>query len=238
MNLAVFDIDGTLTRSKAADGECYADAWKDEFGVENVSVHTEDFIHSTDSGVASEIFLERLGREGTEDEVARLIARFVGLMRERAGRSPEDFELVPGAGAALARLRDDGNWALAIATGCWRRSADFKIRAAGLDVEGIPLATSDELLQREDIVSSAIREAKVLHGIKGADGGFGKTVYVGDGVWDCRAAARMKIAFLGVHDTRDPAPLREAGARVIIRDYSDLDVFLKGLEAAGVPSGA
>lgn len=238
MNLAVFDIDGTLTRSKAADGECYAEAWKEEFGLEDVSVHTEDFTHSTDSGVASEIFLGRLGREGTEEEIARLIRCFVGLMRERAKRSPEDFELVPGAGAALARLRDDGNWALAIATGCWRLSADFKIRTAGLDVEGIPLATSDELLQREDILSSAIRKAKELHGIRGADGGFEKTIYIGDGVWDCRAAARTKIAFLGVHDTRDPAPLREAGAKVIIRDYSDLDVFLKGLEAAGVPTDA
>ncbi len=237
MNLAVFDIDGTLTRSKAADGECYAEAWKEEFSVENVSVHTEDFIHSTDSGVASEIFLERLGRDGTEEEIARLIKCFVGLMRERAERSPEDFELVPGAGAALARLRDDGNWALAIATGCWRRSADFKIRAAGLDVEGIPLATSDGLLQREDILSSAIRKARELREAECRDG-FERTVYIGDGVWDCRAAALLKLAFLGVHDTRDPAPLRAAGARVVIRDYSDLDVFLEGLEAAGVPTGA
>jgi phosphoglycolate phosphatase-like HAD superfamily hydrolase len=234
MNLAVFDIDGTLVRSKAADGECYAEAWRIELGVEDVSPNTEDFRHSTDSGIAREIFLDRLGREGAEEETARLTHRFVELMRARARRSPAEFDEVPGAGAALARLLGDEGWAVAIATGCWRESALFKLSEAGFDLGDIPLATSDGLAEREAVVTLAVEKAKELHGRDG----FGKVVYIGDGAWDCRAAASLGLPFVGVQDTRDAAPLREAGAATVIRDYTDLDVFLAALEEARVPAGA
>ncbi len=33
MNLAIFDIDGTLTRTLSVDAECYIRAFADEFGL-------------------------------------------------------------------------------------------------------------------------------------------------------------------------------------------------------------
>ena len=234
MNIVIFDIDGTLVRSKAADGECYAQAWKEVLGVEDVSANTEDFKHSTDSGIAREIFLGSLKREGTAEETARLTERFVALMRERAERSPEEFDEVPGARAALARLLADEGWAVAIATGCWRESALFKLSEAGIGIGEIPLATSDGLAEREAIIASAIEKAKELHDRDG----FGKVVYVGDGAWDCRAAASLGLAFVGVQDTREATVLRDAGAETVIRDYSDLDVFLAALEEARAPAAS
>ena len=233
LDLVIFDIDGTLVRSKAADGECYAEAWREEFGVEGVSAETGDFRHSTDSGIAREIFLDRLGREATDGDIARLRTRFTSLLRERAEQNPEEFLEVPGAREALRRLRDHGDWAVAVATGSWRASATLKLRRAGIDVEGVPLVTSDDILMREDILKRTIERARKLHGREG----FRRTVYVADGAWDVRAAARLDLAFLGVQDTRDAARLREAGAPAVIRDFSDFELFLEHLEGARVPAG-
>jgi len=243
MKLAVFDIDGTLVRSKNADGECYALAWKEEFGVDDVSAETADFVASTDSGITLEVFRERLGLEPGAGEIARLKARFMALLRERVARDRQEFEEVPGAAEALARLRSRPEWMAAVATGCWRESAVLKLGEAGIDAGGLALATSDDAVAREEIVSHAVEQAKRESGCAG----FEKIVYIGDGAWDVRAAAALGAAFVGVCDgghayrqAGDPAAPRAKrgtpfGAAVVVRDYSDFELFMKALEDARVP---
>ena len=62
VKLAIFDIDGTLARTKAVDEACYEIALDRAFGLTDVSGTTADYVHSTDSGILQEIFADRFGR--------------------------------------------------------------------------------------------------------------------------------------------------------------------------------
>ncbi len=72
MKLAVFDIDGTLARTRLIDETCYARAFMREFGFDGIEGSTAAYQHSTDSGIAIEIFHARLGRDPEADELARV----------------------------------------------------------------------------------------------------------------------------------------------------------------------
>jgi phosphoglycolate phosphatase-like HAD superfamily hydrolase len=233
--LALFDIDGTLVRSKQVDQDCFVRAFEEVTGARGVEGATDHYRYSTDSGICQEAFREYLGREPGEGEAERVEARFVELLAEVAEREPSAFTEVPGASEALRRLRDDPGWCMAIATGCWRASAELKLARARIDSSGLPLATSDGCFPREGVMREAVRLAAEACG-PGAGDGFERTVYVGDGPWDARAAAAMGAGFVGIHDTRDPAPLREAGATSVLRDYADFEAFARELARAPVPA--
>ena len=55
-------------------------------------------------------------------------------------------------------------------------------------------------------------------------------VYVGDGVWDARAARALKIGFVGVRVDGREERLRAAGAERIVRDYTDIAGVLRMIE--------
>lgn len=54
VQLAIFDVDGTLAQTKAVDEACYEVALGRAFGLSDVSGTTADYVHSTDSGILQE----------------------------------------------------------------------------------------------------------------------------------------------------------------------------------------
>ena len=62
----------------------------------------------------------------------------------------------------------------------------------------------------------------------------GRTVYVGDGPWDVRAARALGMPFIGV-DAQSTGVLRHAGVRHVIGGYRDFAVFQSALCDAIVP---
>src|SRR5262249_21957606 len=135
---------------------------------------------------------------------------------------------VPGARAFLRRLQADARWRLALATGGWAASARFKLAAAGLPVDAFPWATADDALDRVDILRAAVARAEQAYGQRR----FGGLVYVGDGVWDVRAAKALGLGFLGVATGAQARRLLEAGARWLVPDFSDPALVAERLEAA------
>src|SRR5262245_51073031 len=117
VDLAVFDVDGTLTASVAVDEECYLQAFDDVLGVRGVSTNWLEYAYQTDSGLAVEVCRKHLGREPGEADTARLQARFVELLRAAFGPGGRPLREVPGAGAFLRHLRGHPRWRVAIATG-------------------------------------------------------------------------------------------------------------------------
>ena len=71
-----------------------------------------------------------------------------------------------------------------LATGGWRKSAELKLRHTGLDALDLPLATANDAIERESIILTA--RDRIAHRHK-CDS-FIRQTYVGDGVWDVRAA--------------------------------------------------
>ena len=61
---------------------------------------------------------------------------------------------------------------------------------------------------------------------------------VGDGVWDVQAARRVGFAFIGVGADEEAQKLSDAGAAVVIEDYTDVDRVLRLLQAARATAAA
>ena len=55
-------------------------------------------------------------------------------------------------------------------------------------------------------------------------------VYVGDGVWDVKAARHLRIGFVGVRVDGREERLREMGAERIVREFGDVEGVVRMLE--------
>ena len=126
----------------------------------------------------------------------------------------------------------DAGWALALATGCWRASAELKLDLAGIQRQRQPLATCDQHQRREDIMRNALEQALEAYAVSR----FDKIVYVGDGIWDARGSSQLGFSFVGIEHENHHKKLGGEGASHILPDYRDLDRFLEALHQARVPS--
>ncbi len=232
MQLAIFDLDGTLTRTTHIDAVCFLRACAEEFGVHSVDTNWTAYTHSTDSGISLEILQAHLQRVPSADEVARLQRRFVALLARAFLETPESCTEIAGARAALQGLRKHPDWSVAIATGSWRTSAVLKMDTAGIDRAGLPAAFADDSMAREDIIRTALARAQAQH----AQPHFSRVVYLGDAVWDVRAAIELQLPFIGVGSGGREAALRAAGARVVLADFGDPEGLLRALADAAVPA--
>lgn len=231
MHLIVFDIDGTLTRTSQLDDACYVQAVAEVFGLKGISTDWSLYEHCTDVAIAHQLIRERLKRVPQRDDIARLRARFVELVREGQARDPSTVTAVPGAPQILERLASSPGHAAAVATGGFEASARFKLKCAGLERFSDPAAFAEDGPSRRDIVSAAIgRAAQHFNG-----GTFERVVTVGDGLWDLRTAAELKLPFVGIAQGERAEQLRAAGAEVILADFTDPREAQKAFERAPAP---
>jgi len=232
MKLAIFDIDGTLTNTNSVDEDCFVKAFAEAHSIDDIATDWAAYPHTTDSGITQHIFEEKFGRGPEETELSKLTNCFVGMLSEHYQIDSTSFAEVPGAAAALKALKQDSEWAVAIATGCWRESALLKLRAANIDAEGIPAAYAEDGLSREDILKAAVSQSLVQHGVSS----FERIVSIGDGQWDVRAAGRLDFAFVGIGAGEAATRLRQAGASHVMADFSDYDQLLNFLMEAQIPT--
>lgn len=220
MKLVVFDIDGTLTRTDEVDSVCYLRAFEEELGWTGISTDWAGYPSCTDEAIAMEIFARHGGRVPRDVEIDRVRRRLFSLLEAALS---EGFQEISGAGEALKRLRSDPRYRVALATGAWEASARLKLRAAGLDIDGLPLATSDDHPIREEVVRRAIARAEA------GNGPFESIVSVGDGVWDLRTARALGISFVGIASGEGAERLRREGAERVIEDLKDWERFVECL---------
>jgi beta-phosphoglucomutase-like phosphatase (HAD superfamily) len=216
MNIALFDIDGTLTASTEIDSICRADAFRDVFGFE-LDTNWDAYEHTTDRGIAIQALREH-GREATEHDLSLDRARCVQLLSERMTNLKE----IAGAGAFLAQLlaRD---WRIALCTGAWSDSARLKLSRAGLPSD-LPLASCDDDISREAILTRGIALAG------GTRDDF--VVSFGDAPWDVRAAANLQLPFIGIASGTGAEELRRSGAAEVFEDFRDAAAVFAAIDRA------
>jgi len=233
MKLAIFDIDGTLTNTNTVDEECFVSALDEAHSISEIPTDWGQYPNTTDSGITDHIFQEKFGRRPEDAELAKFKGCFVSALTEQYQFNASAFAEIPGASVALNRLRLEPEWAIAIATGCWRESAFLKLRAARIDISGLPASYAEDGLSREEILQAAVSRSLDHYRLSS----FGKVVSVGDGVWDVRTAGRLKFSFLGVGSGKSAARLSTAGAKHVIEDFLDYAKLLRLLHSTEIPSG-
>lgn len=221
MPIAVFDIDGTLTDTSAVDMECYEAAVRSEVGVE-IPRDWPGLPDVTDVTIL-EAACERSGLPVPDVRAQqRIAARLGGLLALALREAPHRFRPLPGATEVFAHLEAAG-WRVAIATGAWRPSAVVKLEGAGIRYLDLPLASATDHPARTEIIRHAVR------GVEAEEGE--PVVYLGDGVWDARAAEALGFGFVGVGQGDRVDALRGAGAEVVIEDFTDAASLIGLLEA-------
>lgn len=215
MNLALFDVDGTLIDSEGVYTGGMIRLLDELFGIRVPSIVWEEYEHVTDTFVISELFRRCLGREPEADELIRYRRAYVDQLNGLRERYPENFREIPGAKAALSRLASRPGWAVALATGGSRDAALTKLRWAGFDVDHLPGGFAEDGVSREDILRAAIARAAAHHGVDG----FDRVISVGDGLWDLTTARTMGLEFFAIVSGNNREELVAAGATRLYSGY-------------------
>jgi len=209
--LIVFDVDGTLLDANIVDNDCFGRAFQEETGVVLTAPLWEQFKEVT----AQAIVHQALGNDWPDIESvkARVKDSFLSKLRESYDQDPALIRGFESASGLMSHLKASPDFVVAIATGCWRETAQFKLNAAGFDVLDVPFASASDCYGRAEIISLAVERA---------GGSLDRAVYVGDGVWDLRATQQLGIPFIGVG--RKIEALRKAGAQYTLENLNEADL--------------
>jgi phosphoglycolate phosphatase len=102
----LWDIDGTLLTTGGAGAVAWQRAFEDLYSVEaNIDEHTRAGM--TDPEITEIIFDAVVGRKGTAEEQAAVVAKYLEYMPDAVAEST-GYEVKPGIATTLARLADEG----------------------------------------------------------------------------------------------------------------------------------
>jgi phosphoglycolate phosphatase-like HAD superfamily hydrolase len=231
MKLIVFDLDGTLTGTSAVDESCFVQAFADTLNIHDLSTNWLDYEHATDTAVARQAFSKQFGRDPEATEISPVVTRFMELLTRHHALDSTLFAEVAGASSFLNELRRNPEWCIALATGGWKRSAEFKIESAGLALKDVPAAFAEDGPSREAIIRTAIARASAWYRHRE----FERIISVGDAVWDVRTAKKLKLPFLGIADEPRATLLRAHGAGHVVGHFLEHAQCLRYLDDAIVP---
>jgi len=220
MNLVMFDIDGTLTRTNDVDSRCFVQALEDVLGIRNIDTEWTHYAHATDEGCLQEIITRNSLHPINPADLIRVRERHFRLLRQNASSDESLFQVIPGAREMLADLQAQKNITVAFATGAWLESVVIKLRQARIDLNNIALATSSDAISREQVMQISEERANKT------GKAFTTRIYVGDAAWDVQVAIRLGYDFIGIAVGQKAEALRSKGARWIVPDYSDRNRFL------------
>lgn len=203
----LFDIDGTLLVTGGAGGNAWQRAFQELHGVDaNVAEHTDAGM--TDPEIAAIIFLEVIGREGSQEERSKAIAAYLRHLPETVAESP-GYRVMPGVEELLDRLIDGGAL-LGLVTGNIEAAAHIKLSRAGLNRFFSFGGYGSDSADRVEVTKKALRRGELVSG--GSLEGEG-CLAVGDTPRDIAAGHGAELKVVGVATgayTVDE--LREAGA--------------------------
>ena len=230
MNLVMFDIDGTLTKTVDIDENNFVKAVNDVFNIYDIDTDLTTYKNITDEGIAAEIIERHAVRPATKKELSDVSNYFVNLLKDKASANKDFFQPVGGARELIIELQENPDIAVSIATGGWKESAIMKTHAIGLNLQDIPVATSNDAVSREDIMKLSEEKAKNINNISK----FESVVYVGDGVWDLESSNSLGYHFIGICKGERASLLKEKGAVHIMPDFSKPEDFFDILKSIDV----
>ena len=160
--LILFDIDGTLIRTKGAGRVATQRAMLDVYGTAG-RIDTHDFGGKTDWLTLVELLAEH---DYDHDRIGETMPEFEKVMAQHLERSVREAELtvLPGAMELVSGLLNETRVMMGIVTGNTRLGASVKLRAGGFD----PLwfktgAYGSESIDRNELSALALTRANALN---------------------------------------------------------------------------
>lgn len=215
--LIIFDIDGTLCDTREVDARCHVEAFESVTGRSLATVDWSLYPEATSAAIVQDL-LSEMGIQNSVEMEQRILEEFIARLEAEARRNPGSFRPVEGALELIEDLGRRENYKIAIATGDWHESAKLKLGLAGFKTDHVPFASSSETRRRADIIALAALRA----GFKVSD-----AVYVGDGLWDIKAARELNMRFIGVGTGHEL--LRQHGASRVLVSFADKPLFFNSL---------
>ncbi|NSC25002.1 HAD family hydrolase [Streptomyces albus subsp. chlorinus] len=204
---ALFDVDGTLTDTTYL----HVHAWWEAFRQAGHKVHTAALHRAIGLG-GSDLIAHVLGEGRDRDQDAALSDAHKTLFatcHERLGA-------LEGARELLHALHGRG-WRVVLVTSASGGELAAMRRALDADDVIAHIASSSDV-ERGKPAPDPVEQARELVGAARE-----QTVFVGDSVWDMRAAARAGVTAIGVLSGGIPrADLAQAGAQEVYEGPADL----------------
>ena len=212
----LFDIDGTLIESGGASDRAWHRAFEELHGVD-VEIAKVTGKGVPDPAVGRQAFAAVIGREPSEEEMARLMALRLKYLPEEVDSSP-GYRTMPGVEELLERLIDDG-YLLGVTTGNVEGAAHIKLSRASLNRFFSFGGYGSDSPDRTELTRRALERGGVVFG-KPLDPG--RCFSIGDTPRDVEAGHGAGIRVTGVATGKySVAELREAGADAAIASLAE-----------------
>jgi phosphoglycolate phosphatase len=211
----LWDIDQTLLSTGGAGAVAWQRAFEGLYGVEaNIEEHTRSGM--TDPEITEIIFEEVIGRKGSDEEHAAVVAKYLEYMPEAVAESA-GYEVKPGIAEILPRLAEAGV-VQGLVTGNVEPAARIKLARGDLDRYFTFGGYGSDARDRVEVTKKAIERGGEA---AGAPLDLAATISVGDTPRDVSAGHGVGIRVVGVA-TGDysVAEQEEAGADWAIADVT------------------
>jgi len=211
----LWDIDGTLLYTGGAGAVAWQRAFEELYGVEaNIEEHTRSGM--TDPEITEIVFEEVVGRKGSEEERAAVVAKYLEYMPEAVAES-KGYEVKPGIAEILPRLAEAGV-VQGLVTGNVEPAARIKLARGDLDRYFTFGGYGSDARDRVKVTEKAIERGGEA---AGAPLDLAATIAVGDTPRDVAAGHGAGIRVVGVATgAYSVADQEEAGADWAIADVT------------------
>ncbi|WP_421759834.1 HAD-IA family hydrolase [Devosia sp.] len=212
MRLVMFDMDGTLIDTQALIAEHMASAFNSLGLVPPTPAESRTII-----GLSLPIAIGQLARTDDVDLIEGLVGQYRSLYAASLTENFDREPLYPGAREALERLGMMPDTQLGVATG---KGLNGVVRILGK--HGI--ADHFVTLQTPDHNPSKPHPGMLLRAMAETGATPSETVMIGDTTFDMELAVAAGVAAIGVTwGYHEAETLRQAGARILINNYDELD---------------
>ncbi|MDX2562889.1 HAD family hydrolase [Streptomyces sp. TX20-6-3] len=204
---ALFDVDGTLTDTNHLHVVAWWEALRQAGHV--VPMHS---VHRAIGLPGEDLLAHLLGDDRDPAQDDRLSAAHDTLYATWFDRLPA----LRSAGDLLRALAG-GGWTVVLVTSA--KDSELSALRRAIDADDAIAATSTS----DDVEKGKPAPEPVLHALRLVQVPPERAVFVGDTVWDMRAATRARVPAVGLLCGGIPrADLEEAGAAAVYRDPTDL----------------
>ena len=212
----LFDIDGTLIESGGSSDRAWHRAFEELHGVD-VQISKVTGKGVPDPAVGRQAFEAVIGREPTDEEMAKLMAKRLAYLPEEVDSS-KGYRVMPGTEELLDQLIDDG-YLLGLVTGNVEGAAHIKLVARQPQPLLLLRRLRVRLADRTELTKRAIERGEV---VLGSPLDRARCFSVGDTPRDIEAGHGAGIRVTGVATGKfSVEELTDAGADAAITEFAD-----------------